>query len=140
MVKNGSVIDEAAVDGDPFVYELATTAPASDEDRYRHEVVDATNRVLTVTSYVWLQRAEEPTPTPTETAAPSPTATLAPPRCAGDCDGRNGVEIHELLVGVNIALGSADLAACPVFDRDDSGGVEVAELIAAVQASLSVCE
>jgi hypothetical protein len=139
VFKNGTMVDEAAVSGDPFQHEFTTSAPETGEDRYRHEVVDATNRVLTVTSYVWLQRAEEPTPTPTDTVAPTPTATLAPPRCAGDCDGHNGVEINELIVGVNIALGAADLAACPVFDRDASGGVEVAELIAAVNASLSAC-
>jgi hypothetical protein len=142
VFKNGTVIGEVAVSSDPFVLELEATAPASGEDRYRHEVVDATNRVLTVTSYVWLQLAEEPTPTPTptETAAPSPTVTVAPPRCAGDCDGRNGVEINELIVGVKIALETEILAACPVFDRDSSGGVEIAELLAAVNASLSDCQ
>jgi hypothetical protein len=59
--------------------------------------------------------------------------------CAGDCDNSNDVAINELITGVNILLGSAELELCPAFDRDASGVVEINELIAAVNASLGGC-
>jgi len=55
---NGVVIDEVAVDGDPFVREIEVEVAAVGEDRYRHEVVDADGSLRTLTSYVWL-RAED---------------------------------------------------------------------------------
>jgi hypothetical protein len=80
------------------------------------------------------------TPTATASAAASPTVTAPVPNdCVGDCDASNGVGINELVTGVNIALGAADVSRCPSFDRDDSGDVEIAELVAAVNASLSGC-
>jgi hypothetical protein len=63
-----------------------------------------------------------------------------PPACLGDCDGNGSVDVTELIVGINIALGSAEFTACPALDRDGSGTVEVDELIAAVEVSLSACE
>jgi YVTN family beta-propeller protein len=70
----------------------------------------------------------------------APTATrAAPPTCTGDCDGTFSVEIHELVLGVNIALGSAPLSACPAFDADGTGIVEIYELIAAVNNALNGC-
>ncbi|MDX2170207.1 MAG: CehA/McbA family metallohydrolase [Deltaproteobacteria bacterium] len=135
VIKNGTVIEEVAVSGDPFEHAYEAAAPAAGEDRYRLEVGDAT-RLLTVTSYTWLQRAPEPTPT--FTPIPTATATL-PPACAGDCDGNRQVEINELILGVGIALGSTPVSACPSFDTDHSDGVEVSELIAAVNASLGSC-
>jgi hypothetical protein len=144
VIKNGALFDAVAVSGDPFVHELPIAAPLSGEDRYRCEVVDGAARALTVTSYVWLRpaaAAPSPTPTATATEAPSPTVTITPTaRCAGDCDADGAVAINELILGVNIALGAADLSVCGAFDRDASGGVEVAELILAVRASLSGCE
>ncbi len=40
----------------------------------------------------------------------------APPPCFGDCNGDGRVTVDELLLGVNIALGSTPLTACPAFD------------------------
>ena len=68
-----------------------------------------------------------------------PTVT-PPPACPGDCDGDGAVAINELIVGVNIALGSSSLDACPAFDTDADGGVAINELIAAVNAALSGCD
>jgi hypothetical protein len=76
--------------------------------------------------------------TPSNTPTPDPTATL-PPVCTGDCNGDGVVTVNELVVGVNIALGNASLAACPAFDRDANGEVTIVELITAVNAALNGC-
>ena len=57
----------------------------------------------------------------------------------GDCDGDGTVSVAELITGVNIALGSAPITACPPFDTDGDGRVSVAELIRAVNVALSGC-
>jgi len=57
----------------------------------------------------------------------------------GDCDGNRSVVVSELVTGVNISLGSDDVSRCRAFDRDGSGMVEIAELIAAVNALLNGC-
>jgi YVTN family beta-propeller protein len=71
------------------------------------------------------------------TACLLPRAALG--ACTGDCNGSNIVEINELILGVNIALGTAQLSRCPVFDADGSGRVEIYELIAAVNNALNGC-
>ena len=137
VIRNGEIVEEVAVGGDPFVHEFETEAPSEGEDRYRHELVDGAKRALVVTSYVWLERAE---PTPTATVTPSPTVTLpVPNECAGDCDDSKGVDTNELVMGIGISLGTTDLSRCQSFDRDDSGRVEIDELVAAVNASLNGC-
>jgi hypothetical protein len=60
-------------------------------------------------------------------------------RCGGDCDGNDQVSVDELITGVNVALGSEPLGACPVFDTNRDGLVTVAELITAVNNALSGC-
>ena len=47
----------------------------------------------------------------------SPSARRRPRRVAGDCDGDGTVTINELLLSVNIALGTASSAQCPAADR-----------------------
>ncbi len=104
------------------------------------------------------------TPTSTETATPAPTDTVLPapsatgtatptvrgtppstdrptpePVCAGDCDGDGMVAISELIVGVRIALGLAEVTRCQSFDVDGSLDVSIAELIAAVNNALGGC-
>ena len=59
--------------------------------------------------------------------------------CAGDCDGSGEVAINEVIVGVNIALGAAELGTCPAFDQDGTLAVEVYEIIAAVNSVLVGC-
>lgn len=72
-----------------------------------------------------------------DTAQPTPTPTATP--CVGDCNGNGVVTIDELIVGVNISLGIAAVAACPAFDPDHDGRVAVNELIAGVNNSLYGC-
>jgi hypothetical protein len=81
------------------------------------------------------------TSTPTATATPSvsPTPSPTPPLCTGDCDGGDAVSINELIVAVNISLGSSSASACLAVDRDDSGTVTIDELIAAVGNALNGC-
>ena len=59
--------------------------------------------------------------------------------CPGDC-GRNGeVTVDELIIGVNIALGSARLDQCSAMDSGADGEVTINELVSAVNAALNGC-
>ena len=58
--------------------------------------------------------------------------------CVGNCNGDGTVEISELILGVNIALGVLDISECTSFD-DGRGTVTVDRLIAAVSNSLCGC-
>jgi hypothetical protein len=60
-------------------------------------------------------------------------------QCAGDCDGNGAVAINELVLGVNIALGSAQVSSCLPIDTNSSGTVEINELVAAVNRALGGC-
>ena len=59
--------------------------------------------------------------------------------CTGDCDADHIVAINELLTGVNILLGSADMSVCEPFDRNGDGRVSVDELIDGVNDALQGC-
>jgi hypothetical protein len=59
--------------------------------------------------------------------------------CPGDCNGDGEVAINELIIGVNIALGSRPVADCPSFDISGDGSVAINELISAVNAALNGC-
>ena len=59
--------------------------------------------------------------------------------CVGDCDGGGTVTIGELIVGVNIALGLADVRACPSLDANGDHQVTISELITAVNNALTGC-
>jgi hypothetical protein len=61
------------------------------------------------------------------------------PACSGDCDGNGAVTVEELVIGVNIALGTVPVATCPPFDTDRSDTVTVDELVRAVNDALGVC-
>jgi len=65
--------------------------------------------------------------------------TTARAQCAGDCNGDGQVAINELITGVNIALGSAAVSACPAVDANGDGQVAINELIGAVNNALSGC-
>ena len=65
--------------------------------------------------------------------------TIGTTGCVGDCDGDGMVAINELITGVNIALGSADVSACPSFDIDGDGEVAINELITGVNNALNGC-
>jgi hypothetical protein len=60
-------------------------------------------------------------------------------QCIGDCNGDGMVSINELILGVNIALGTASVDDCPAFDPDGNGMVGINELIAAVNNALNGC-
>jgi hypothetical protein len=60
--------------------------------------------------------------------------------CPGDCNGDARVTIDELILGVNIALGSQQVAACEEFDSSADRQVTIDELIKAVNAALNGCE
>src|SRR5262249_32929967 len=69
-------------------------------------------------------------------------ATL-PPRagaqiCAGDCNGDGMVDVNELIVAVNIALGTVPIAQCPSLDNGD-GSVPVDRLVLAATNALDGC-
>src|SRR5262249_52195035 len=61
------------------------------------------------------------------------------PSCVGDCDGSGVVAVNELVVGVNIALGSAPLSQCSAFDANGNGMVDINELIGGVNSLLNGC-
>ena len=60
-------------------------------------------------------------------------------RCAGDCDWDSQVTVDELVRGANIALGTAPLSACEMFDRDGSRTLTVDELVRGVNNVLNGC-
>ena len=68
-------------------------------------------------------------------------AIAAPVRgsCVGDCNGDGSVTIDELIVGVNIALGQAALAACSPLNADGNGEVSIDELVRGVNAAAVGC-
>jgi hypothetical protein len=77
-----------------------------------------------------------PTPSPTPTPAPTATPGSA---CAGDCNGDGQVTVNELILGVNIALGSQPASVCTAIDINGDGTVTINELIAAVTRALNGC-
>lgn len=82
-----------------------------------------------------------PTPTPTPTAPPMPTTpapTLPPSVCIGDCSGTGTVAVNNIIVLVNIALGTAQPGACP-NGVPSEGEVNVAVIIQAVNNALNGC-
>jgi dipeptidyl aminopeptidase/acylaminoacyl peptidase len=70
-------------------------------------------------------------------AAPHPR--LAAAACAGDCNGDGTVAINELVLGVGIALGTAQLGGCAGFDGDGDGAVAINELVGGVNNALAGC-
>jgi hypothetical protein len=86
------------------------------------------------------------TPTP---GGPSATATAAAGTatptmpvgtvCVGDCNRNSEVRIGELILGVNIALGQANLAQCTAFDPNGDDRVAINELIQGTGNALEGC-
>jgi hypothetical protein len=80
-----------------------------------------------------------PTPTATPSATVQPTSTLPPPLYHGDCDSNGAIDISEIVVAVNVALGGVAQTACGSFDRDRNGAVGINELVGMVAAALQGC-
>ena len=59
--------------------------------------------------------------------------------CVGDCNGDREVQLNELILGVNLALGSAGETPCDAFDSDENGAVSVDELLLGVRSALLSC-
>jgi len=49
------------------------------------------------------------------------------------------VLVNELVIGVNIALGTAELSTCPSFDQNGDGMVGINELVTGVNNALNGC-
>jgi len=58
------------------------------------------------------------------------SSTAATMSCPGDCDATQRIEMVDLLRGIDIALGKAGVNTCSSFDIDQSGAVEIDDLIA----------
>ncbi|HVM96809.1 MAG TPA: trypsin-like serine protease [Candidatus Acidoferrales bacterium] len=59
--------------------------------------------------------------------------------CPGDCNGDGTVTVDEVLEGVRILLGDADMSVCPVLDSNGDGVITVDELLASVSSLLNGC-
>jgi hypothetical protein len=81
------------------------------------------------------------TPTPSVTATRSLSASPTPPSipCTGDCDSNHSITIDELVKGVDIALGTANLDQCRAFDCNGNGQVTVDCIVKGVDAALNSC-
>ncbi len=64
-------------------------------------------------------------------------APLVP--CVGDCDWNTQVTVDEVVLGINIALGTTPLAACEMFDDTGDGTVTVDTLVRGVNNALNGC-
>src|SRR5512143_820979 len=60
-------------------------------------------------------------------------------QCVGDCNGDGMVAINELILGVNIALGNAQVSACPSFACTGGDTVPINCLIQGVNNALGMC-
>jgi len=70
---------------------------------------------------------------------PKPTPTPASVSCVGDCAANRTVTVDELITGINIALGDAELDQCFAFDCNHNGQVTVDCLVKAVNNALTGC-
>src|SRR5512139_626226 len=59
--------------------------------------------------------------------------------CTGDCNTSNSVTVDEILVMVNVALGQAQVSACPAGDANHDNAITVDEILAAVNFALTEC-
>ena len=109
-------------------------------------------RTPTVTLSATPTQTSTPTPTPSSTNTASPTPTSPPPSvtptasvtptsisCVGDCDDNGTVAIDDLLIMVNIALGTADIGTCSAGDADADGHITIDEILIAVNNALTDC-
>jgi hypothetical protein len=68
-----------------------------------------------------------------------PTPTLVASSCPGDCMGQNNVSIGDLIICVNIVLGSSNVSSCSAVDTNHDQMVTISEVIQAVNAALNGC-
>jgi hypothetical protein len=77
------------------------------------------------------------TSTATPTASATPHAT--PVACPADCGGDGQATVDEVLLMVNIALGSVPLSACESGDRNGNGRITIDEIVIGVNSVLTGC-
>ena len=84
-----------------------------------------------------LTPAQSPTPSPTVTRTPSqtPTPSATMPLCVGDCNGDGEVKINEVVLAVNVYLGSP-ISTCNEVDQNGDGLVMINEVVLAVNSYL----
>jgi hypothetical protein len=73
-------------------------------------------------------------------SSPWPLPTPTPMPCTGDCNGNGRVDIGELIVSTNVALGSVPVDRCPAIDCRRTGEIGIECLTHAVSAALHDCE
>ena len=59
--------------------------------------------------------------------------------CTGDCDADGRVLVDEIVLGVNLALGTEATASCYAYDRNFDDAVTVDEILSAVSSALEGC-
>lgn len=69
-------------------------------------------------------------------ATPKPSLTSS---CVGDCNDDQKVTVNEILVMVNVALGSAVLSNCQAGDANTDGKITVSDILVAVNNALGTC-
>ena len=79
-----------------------------------------------------------PVRTPTRTSTPSATPQSCA-TCVGDCGCDLRVTVDELLIMVNIVLGSADVELCLPGDGNHDAAITVDEILNAVNSALTEC-
>lgn len=85
------------------------------------------------------ERTETATRTPTDRRTPTITPTADPSLCAGDCGNNREVTVDEIVIMLNIALGSANLDDCRAGDADGDGSILIGDLLKAVNRLLGSC-
>lgn len=110
-----------------LIFETATRAFTTSvpADGWSVNYISALQVVAVPTSVIFV-----PTPQPTLTPTP------LPPRCLGDCNHDRSVKINELILGVNILLGNAEIDWCTAGFDDP---VTVDQVVSAVNAALNGC-
>jgi lysophospholipase L1-like esterase len=78
------------------------------------------------------------TPQPTLTPTPTGTPTTLP-TCVGDCNGGGSVTIDDILIMINIALGTRPVGDCLPGDMSDDGQITIDEILTAVNNALNGC-
>ncbi len=71
--------------------------------------------------------------------AGSPAASAADVVCVGDCAGDSQVTVDDIIIAVNISLGSAPVTECEAADPTGSGTVTIDDIVRAVNNSLDGC-
>jgi hypothetical protein len=60
--------------------------------------------------------------------------------CVGDCGNDGEVTIEEIIIGVNIAMGSMPMGDCLAFDPSGDGEVTIEEIVLGVKGALQGCQ